>query len=375
MPPKSDPPARRKPAASRPTKRHATIRDVARAVGASVSTISATLNGTDYVSAGMRARINKAIERLQFRPNDLARSLRLQRTHTLAIVVPDISNSFYAEIIHGIKDYGAAFNYTLLIGDSRERWAEESNYLDLFQRRRVDGVIRVPATDDAGGLAHRLLGDIPVIYADRFPQANDEQIGCVGVDNVKAANDAVRYLISLGHERIAIIAGPQTARSSADRIEGYRRALAAQHLPLRRDRIRSGVLDPVAATREAIELLARPDRPTALFCGSNITTLGALDAVQQLGLRCPEEISLLGFDDFSWSTLLRPRLTMVRQPAREIGMTAARVLIDHIEERTRQVVGEHLLPTQLMIRNSCAPPPHSAPAGGRRGRRASGSPR
>jgi len=190
------------------------------------------------------------------------------------------------------------------------------------------------------------------------------------VDNVKAANEAVRYLVGLGHQRIAVIAGPPSARSSADRIEGYRQALAAQHLRLRRDRIRSGVSDMVAATREAIELLARPDRPTALFCGSNITTLGALDAVQQLGLRCPEEVSLLGFDDFSWSTLLRPRLTMVRQPAREIGMTAARLLIDHIEGRTRQGVGEHLLPTQLMIRNSCAPPQPTAPAGGRRARRA-----
>lgn len=356
----------RKPKAAQRARRP-TIRDVAKAAGASVSTISAALNGTDYVSVDMRARINKAIERLQYRPNDLARSLRLQRTHTLAVVVPDLSNSFYTEMVRGMKDYANAVNYTLLIGDSREHWSEERSYLDLFHRRRVDGVIRIPSMDDTGGEAGPLLGDIPVVYADRFPHADDACVACVGVDNIRAAYDATRYLISLGHRRIAIISGPLTARSSADRVEGYRRALRAMRIPLRRDYIRISESEAAGSTRETIELLTNDDRPTAIFCANNTATLGALDAIQQLGMQCPDEISLMGFDDFQWSTLLRPRITMVRQPAREIGMTAARVLIDHIEDRGH-VSGDQLLPTQLMLRDSCAPPAQEPPP--RRGARA-----
>ena len=339
---------------------------MAKAAGASVSTISAALNDTDYVSAEMRARINKAIERLQYRPNDLARSLRLQRTHTLAVVVPDLSNSFYTEIVRGMKDYANSVNYTLLIGDSRERWSEERTYLDLFHRRRVDGVIRIPSMDDSGGQAEQLLGDIPVVYADRFPHEDDTCIACVGVDNTRAAYDATRYLISLGHQRIAIISGPLTARSSADRVEGYRRALRSMHIPLRRDYIRICESEAAGSTRETTELLSGEEPPTAIFCTSNTATLGALDAIQQSGMQCPETISLMGFDDFQWSTLLRPRITMVRQPAREIGMTAARVLIDHIEDHAH-ASGDQLLPTQLMLRDSCAPPPAEPPV--RRGTR------
>src|SRR5579863_4677085 len=134
-------------------KRHVTIRDVAKAAGASVSTISAALNNSDYVSAEMRGRIEEAIKALRYRPNDLARGLRLQKTHSIAIVVPDLSNNFYIEVVRGVKDYSASASYTILIGDSRERWEEERNYRDSSHRRRVDGVVRVPAMNTAGGKA------------------------------------------------------------------------------------------------------------------------------------------------------------------------------------------------------------------------------
>ncbi len=345
--------------ASRSTRRtrrpqHATIRDVARAVGASISTVSAALNGTDYVSAAMRAKIEAAVQQLQYRPNDLARGLRLRRTHTLAIVVPDLSNSFYAEIVRGMKDYTAAANYTVLVGDSRERWAEEKLFLEMLHRRRVDGVVRVPAGDGNASQAAQVLGTIPVVYADRYPEADHPVAAWVGVDNARAAMDATQYLISLGHRRIAIISGPTTTRTAAERLEGYQRALrgiGAMH----KEYIRNGELDMAGGARQAIELLTQAKPPTAIFCANNTMTLGALEAIQQLGRACPREISLLGFDDFAWSTLLRPRLTMVRQPAREIGMTAGRMLIDTIEERTRNRATQ-TLPTQLMVRDSCAPP-------------------
>lgn len=336
-------------------KRHTTIRDVAHAAGASVSTVSAFLNDTDYVSEQMRERIQKAIHRLHYRPNYLARSLRLHRTHTIAIVVPDLLNSFFTEVVRGSKDYAGMANYTLLVGDSREHWDEEKTYLDEFQRRRVDGIIRIPAIDDDGGRADSVIGEIPVVYADRFPHAKDKYVGCVGVDNAQSALDATRYLLSLGHRHIAIITGPQESKNSADRMEGFRRAMRGAKVALVRNLMRIGDNGILSGHREAMDLLTSSSPPTAIFCTNNMMTLGVLQAMQKLKLRCPRDISLLGFDDFYWATLLRPRLTMVRQPAREIGMTAARMLIEHIEGR-QQRPSVQFLPTQLMIRDSSAPP-------------------
>lgn len=334
---------------------HVTIREVARAAGASVSTISAALNNSDYVSAEMRSRIEGAIRQLRYRPNDLARGLRLQKTHSIAIVVPDLSNNFYIEVVRGAKDYSASANYTVLIGDSRESWEEERNYLDSFHRRRVDGVVRIPAIDAAGGKASAVLGDLPVVYADRHPLARDSYLGRVGVDNRKAAETATRYLLSLGHKKIAIITGDSSTGTSVDRLHGFFGALRSAKIRSDRSLIHAGHNDMESGHFHAMQLLTGAQRPTAIFCTNNLMALGALAAIQEVGLACPEEISLLGFDDFYWATLLRPRLTVVRQPAREVGMIAARMLIDHIEGRPG-IPTPALLPTQLIVRDSCCPP-------------------
>ncbi len=336
-------------------KRHVTIRDVAKAARASVSTISAALNNSDYVSTEMRSRIEEAIKTLRYRPNDLARGLRLQKTHSIAIVVPDLSNNFYIELVRGAKDYSASANYTVLIGDSRESWEEERNYLDSFHRRRVDGVVRVPAINAVGGKAKSVLGNLPVVYADRHPLARDSFIGRVGVDNSRAAETATRYLLSLGHRQIGVIAGDASSGTSLDRLQGFMRAIRSAKIRPDRSMIHTGHNDMESGHFHAMQLLTRAQRPTAIFCTNNMMALGALAAIQEIDLACPEEISLLGFDDFYWATLLRPRMTVVRQPAREMGMIAARLLIDHIEGRA-SVPTPALLETQLIVRDSCCPP-------------------
>lgn len=337
------------------TGSHVTIREVAKAAGASVSTISAVLNKSDYVSAKMRSRIERAIKELKYRPNDLARALRLQKTHSIAIVVPDLSNNFYIELVRGAKDYSAAANYTVLIGDSRERWEEERNYLDSFQRRRIDGVVRVPAIDAPSGKAKSVLGNLPVVYADRYPRSRDAYVGRVGVDNRLAANNATRYLLSLGHSRIGIITGGASGGTSIERLEGFLQALRTAGIRPDRSLILEGHNDVESGHDHTMHLLTRERRATAIFCTNNMMALGAFAAIQEIGLSCPEEISLLGFDDFYWAILFRPRLTMVRQPARELGMTAARMLIDHLEGRA-SIPTPALLATQLIVRDSCCPP-------------------
>ena len=341
------------------TRRHVTIREVAKAAGASVSTISAALNNSDYVSAEMRSRIEGAIKELKYRPNDLARGLRLQKTHTVAIIVPDLSNNFYVDLVRGAKDYSASVNYTILIGDSREKWEEERDYLDAFHRRRVDGVVRVPAMDAVAKKAQPILGNIPVVYADRYASSRDSSVGRVGVDNKLAAENATRYLLSLGHRSIGIISGDTSSGTSADRLKGFLHALRAAKIRPDRSVIHTGHNNMESGHYHGMQLLKRPPRPTAIFCTNNMMALGALAAIQEVGLACPEEISLLGFDDFYWSTLLRPRLTVVRQPAREVGMMAARMLIDHVEGRP-SVATPVLLATQLIVRDSCGPPKHTS---------------
>jgi len=347
-------------AKSKRVRRHVTIRDVAKAAGASVSTISAALNNSDYVSADMRSRIENAIKELKYRPNDLARGLRLQKTHSIAIVVPDLSNNFYIELVRGAKDYSASANYTVLIGDSRDSWEEERNYLDSFHRRRVDGVVRVPAIDALKGKGKTDLGNLPVVYADRYPLTKDRYVGRVGIDNRRAADSATRYLLSLGHRKMGIITGDPSSGTSVDRLEGFLQALRNAGIRPDRSMIHSGHNDMESGHVHTMQLLTRADRPTAIFCTNNMMALGALAAIQEIGLVCPEEISLLGFDDFYWATLLRPRLTVVRQPARELGMIAARMLIDHLEGRP-SVPTPTLLATQLMVRDSCCPPKAPAP--------------
>jgi DNA-binding LacI/PurR family transcriptional regulator len=347
-------------AKSKRVRRHVTIRDVAKAAGASVSTISAALNNSDYVSADMRSRIENAIKELKYRPNDLARGLRLQKTHSIAIVVPDLSNNFYIELVRGAKDYAASANYTVLIGDSRDSWEEERNYLDSFHRRRVDGVVRVPAIDALKGKGKTDLGNLPVVYADRYPLTKDRYVGRVGIDNRRAADSATRYLLSLGHRKMGIITGDPSSGTSVDRLEGFLQALRSAGIRPDRSMIHSGHNDMESGHVHTMQLLTRADRPTAIFCTNNMMALGALAAIQEIGLVCPEEISLLGFDDFYWATLLRPRLTVVRQPAREVGMIAARMLIDHLEGRPG-VPTPTLLATQLMVRDSCSPPKAPAP--------------
>ena len=303
----------------------------------------------------MRSRIDEAIKTLRYFPNDLARGLRLQKTHSIAIVVPDLSNNFYIELVRGAKDYSASANFTVLIGDSRESWEEERNYLESFHRRRVDGIVRVPAINSVGGKTRSVLGNLPVVYADRYPLARDPYIGRVGVDNTGAAESATRYLLSLGHRDIGIIAGDASSGTSVDRLEGFMSAIRGAKIRQDRSMILAGHNDMESGHFHAMQLLTRGQRPTAIFCTNNMMALGALAAIQEIGLACPDEVSLLGFDDFYWATLLRPRLTVVRQPAREIGMIAARLLIDHIEGRV-SVPTPAVLKTQLIVRDSCCPP-------------------
>jgi DNA-binding LacI/PurR family transcriptional regulator len=330
----------------------ATIQQIARELGVSVSTVSAVINNRGYVSGPMRARIEKALREADYHPDHIARSLRLRETRTIGLLVPDLGNMFYAQLMRGAEDYLSTAGYRLIVADTRDDWQRQRDYLLVFSGKTADGVILVPsmATDDQIGSIPHLLRSTPLVYVDRSPL--DAQVDSVLVDNVRAAYDATEHLLTLGHRRIAIITEPLNLLNAADRLLGYRKALRAHHVPVNPKLIRPGDNTQDSGYWQALEIFKLTPSPTAVLACNNRMVLGVLIALRELGFACPRAVSLIGFDDFDWSAYIDPPLTIVRQPAGQLGATAAKTLLKRIRHPGRDRYEKVLLPTQLVVRQS-----------------------
>lgn len=330
----------------------ATIRQIARELGVSVSTVSSVLNQRGYVSAVLRARIEKGLQAANYRPNQIARSLRLRETRTIALVVPDLTNSFYSRLMRGAEDHLAAVGYRLVVVDSREDWKRQHDYLQSFSGKLSDGIILVPciATSEQIAMIPGIVHDTPLVYVDRSPLRCD--VDSVMVDNVRASYEATCHLLELGHRRIAIIAEMLNLLNAAERLQGYERAMRAQGIRVDRRLVRYGDSTERSGYLWGLELLRLADRPTAVVVCNNLMTLGVLAALRELRLNCPREVPLVGFDDFEWSPYTDPPLTMVRQLAAEMGAAAAKAVLDRVRLVARYGTERVLLPTQLIVRES-----------------------
>ncbi len=330
------------------------IRQIARQLNVSISTVSAVINQRGYVSDGMRTRVEKALRDMNYRPNNVARSLRLQATRMIGLIVPDLANTFYAHLMRGAESYLATLGYRLVVADSQEDWKRQQDYLLSFSGKTADGIILVPcmASDKQIESIPRLIRETPLVYVDRSPLRCE--VDSVLVDNSRAAQEATEYLIGLGHRRIGIVTEPLNLLNAAERLHGYRRALRSHRIPVDTGLIRRGDNTEDSGYWRGLELLKLADRPTALIACNNRMTLGVLAALRELELKCPKDISLVGFDDFDWSPYIDPPLTMVRQPAEELGATAAKVVLKRILHPDQDGFQKLLLPTQLILRKSSA---------------------
>jgi len=331
------------------------IRDVAKRAGVSTATVSHVLNGTRPTTEATRARVLAVARELGYHPSAVARGLRTKSTGTLGVVLSDIRNPFFTALVRGIEDVAQANGLNLMVCNSDEDEKKAETYLRLLLAKRVEGLVFTP-TGRANALLEPFLAmGIPVILIDRI--APGLTLPFVGVDNVQGAREAVAHLLEDGHRRIGVVAGLSTVSTSTDRLEGYRLALADRRLAADSALIREGHSSVQGGEEAAGTLLALPQRPTALFTTNNLMTLGALKACAQLGLRCPDDMALCGFDDHEWAELFSPPLTVVRQPTYEIGTTAARLLARaiHGEALPAEAV---LLKTRLIIRASCRPGGH-----------------
>ncbi|TMC88577.1 MAG: LacI family transcriptional regulator [Chloroflexi bacterium] len=338
--------------------RPATIKDVAAHAGVSVATVSAVINRNKYVSPNLAQRVQESITALGYERNSLAQSLKKQTSQTIGLIVSDITNPFFTSVVRGVENVANARGYSLILGNSDEDLKKEMGYMHLLESKRADGLIVAFTLGNHEYLhswpAHRL----PLVGIDRLP--DNVSIDAVLIDNVAGARHAVEHLITLGHERIGIVTGLPGITTTEERLIGYQRALAAHGIPLDPALIVEGNSRIDGGERAALQLLAREAaRPTALFVTSGLMIISALQAINQMGLRCPEDIALVGFDDFEWAAVMYPRLTTVSQPTYEIGQKAAQLLFERLEKRDAAPQVVRLQP-QLIIRESSGAPLQSA---------------
>jgi LacI family transcriptional regulator len=330
-----------------------TIRDVARAAGASTATVSHVVNGSRFVAAETKERVEKAIRALNYRPHGVARSLRRSRTATIGVMISDIANPFFADLVLGVEDviHRDAGNYNFILCNTEENSEKERMYLEVLSEKRVDGLILASAGGNVEPILKLVAEGLPLVCVDR--EVDEVEADTIVIDNYAAALSLVRHLIAVKRRRIAALRAHLNAKSIEQRVAGYRGALAEASLapwPSEESVAESTVDDACRAARALLTVSVPPD---AIFCTNNFMTLGAMRAVAELGLRCPEDVAVAGIDDLPWTAGFRPRLTVVAQPARDMGREAAMVLLDRIAKRRVEPPAHIIFPTELHVRESC----------------------
>jgi len=325
---------------------------VARAAGVSTMTVSRYFNDPGKLRPETRARVEAAVDALQYVPNAAARSLIHGRTDTLALIVADITNPFFTTLARGVEDVAQQHGLTLILGNADETLAKERAYLGVMVARRVDGVILSPAPGEGHNLGLLAGHRIPVVLIDRRIDGADVDV--VRGDSRAAGLLLTRHLIELGHRRIAFIGGPANVSSLEDRLAGYRAALAEVGLPAS---VHLGRYDRRSGEEIVAALAVSGNRLgcSALVAANNAVAGGALLALARLGLRVPGDVSLVCFEDFESDAIVDPFLTVVVQPAYEIGHRATSILLDRIRGGSG-AANDVVLPVTLLIRRSAAAP-------------------
>jgi DNA-binding LacI/PurR family transcriptional regulator len=338
----------------------ATMKEVAKLAGVSVATVSRVLNNQPNVSPELRSKVLEAVKELSYQRNRVARSLRARRSRIIGLIISDIQNPFFTSLVRAVEDVAYEHQYAVFLCNSDENVEKETLYVDLMCAEKVAGVVISPTCETDSPSQKLIEVNIPVVAVDR--RMLDLAVDTVMVDNVGAAFELVSHLIDDGHRHIAAVLGTPIATTGHERREGYVQALKAHGLPILPDLIRTGPPKETVGYRLTGEFLDLSDRPTALFTGNNLLTVGALRAIYERGLRIPDDIALGAFDELDWMSLVEPPLTVVAQPTYELGRTAADLLLKRIEDGTRPPQEVVLKPT-ILIRQSCAHHAETSPLG------------
>jgi LacI family transcriptional regulator len=329
-----------------------TVHDVAKLAGVSPITVSRVINNSGYISSLTRERVEIAIKEIGYVPNTLARGLRSKRTNTLALVVTDITNPYFTSMARGVEDVAGASNYTVIYCNTDESETKEEKYANILAQRQVDGVLLVPACGNAKIINFLESNDISVVVLDRRVSGIDTDF--VRSDSEDGANRLIKLLIGLGHERIAVITGPKKVSTAVDRVKGYRQALVDAGLK-ENELIYYGSFTQQSGYDFTKQAMLQTPRPTAIFAANNFILIGVVKALRELQLKVPEDISVVGFDDFPESMLVKPFFTAVLQPAYEMGRLAAELLLKRISGDLSGECQKIILQTEIIERESSGP--------------------
>jgi LacI family transcriptional regulator len=320
-----------------------TIKDIARAAGVSYATVSRALNGKYGVRGSTRERVLAAARRMGYRPNAIARGLVTRRTTTLGLIVPDIKNPFFPEVAGGVEDAARAAGYGVLLCNSNWQKPSEREYVRLLAGRRVEGIIIAPISRADEPFGEGAAAALPAVYVASAPRGTARSF--VVIDNVRGALLATRRLLDAGRGPVAFIG----SRESADdeRFAGYRLALEERGVPCEERFVRLGDMRQESGHRLFLRLVEEGDRPRSVFAENDLMALGCLQAARECGLRVPEDVAIIGFDDIPFSSFPEVQLTTIRQPTYDMGRMAVDILLGDAA-RPRRVV----LEPQLVVRRT-----------------------
>jgi LacI family transcriptional regulator len=331
--------------------RRVTINDVAEKARVSKATVSHVVNHTRFVEEKTQQRVLQVIEELGYQPSLVARSLTTNQTRTIGFIVSDATNIFFGDILRGIEDILHSENYSIIVCNTDEILEREDHYLNLMLGQRVDGIIAAATSQKWEVLSKAEAFHIPIILVDRYYEGLDFPF--IGVDNQAGAFMGTQCLIRFGYTRVGILAGFQRLSTMRERLAGFKQAMNEAGIEIHPEWIIESPLTIEAGLDAARAVLSLPNRPNALFMNNNLLSLGTLMAIKELGLSCPDDIALVGFDDHPWSAISNPPLTVVCQPSRRVGQLAAKTLLDLI---MKGIQPDHLktqLACELVIRESC----------------------
>ncbi len=327
-----------------------TIKEVAAAAKVSTATVSRVLAGSGRVGKQVRERVLDVVRKLDYHPNRLARDLRAGLRKVIGVIIPDLQNPFFPEVVRGVEAVLYTEGYTLVLGHSDGLAEREQAHLSVLRGEGAAGMILIPDNGPNADYSALRAWDMPVVAVDRVPIGL--QVDLVCTNNREGISEAVRHLLAHGYSEIAFINGPEGLSVTRERLAGYQEALRAAGIALREAFIVHSDFRQAGGYSGMRRLLGLAKPPRAVVVANNLMTLGALQAIHENGIAIPQEVAVIGFDDMPWATSLHPPLTAVAQPAEELGRTAAQLLLERLGHPTR-VPRQVVLATRLMVRASC----------------------
>jgi len=327
-----------------------TIRDVAKRAGVAPVTVSRVINNSGIVSLKTRECVETAIEELGYVPNMLGPSLRSQQTMTLALVVTDITNPFWTTVTRGVVDIAQTSGYSTILCNTDESEEKQAQYLKMLLRRRIDGILLVPASSKPDPIQLIQKQSIPVVVLDR--KVTDVDVDIIRADSEKGAYQLTKHLLNLGHKQITMLAGPRRVSTAIDRVNGFCRAFNEFGLELFDTQVLWGNFTQESGYRLAKTSLEMSPKPTALFASNNFVAIGAQRALREMNYRIPEDMALVAVDETPPAFTIEPFLTVAKQPASEMGKQAARLLLERIKGDAGSSCKQIVLPTEMIIRTS-----------------------